>query len=278
MRYLVTLLVLISTTVYSQSLQVMTYNIRLDTEVDGVNQWPLRKEKVAGIIRTHNPDIVGVQEALHHQLQDLLRLLPDYTYCGAGRDDGKEKGEYSAILIRSSRFGILEQSTSWLSETPDVPGSKSWDAAITRIVTRARLFDKDSRTEIVVLNTHFDHIGTEARRNSAEILVRMAHDYHETTHAPTLVLGDFNCERTEEPYQVMTAEGSVLLDSKPAGDSNGTFCGFEVGAMPCKAIDYIFHTREWVPRNYQVIHDHEGRYYPSDHLPVLASFDLASGG
>ena len=120
----------------------MSYNIRYDNPGDGVNAWPNRIEKVTALIRKHNPDLIGVQEALHHQLQDLVRLLPDYSYVGVGRDDGKEKGEYTAILFRNSRFGLLHDSTRWLSETPEVPGSKSWDAAITRIVTKAKFLIK----------------------------------------------------------------------------------------------------------------------------------------
>jgi endonuclease/exonuclease/phosphatase family metal-dependent hydrolase len=275
MRLTILLALLINTSlVYSQSIKVMTYNIRLDTPADGINQWPQRMDRVAGLIRKYDPDVVGVQEALHHQLQDLIRLLPEYSYCGTGRDDGKEKGEYSAILIRNSRFGVLEQTTSWLSETPDVPGSKSWDAAITRVMTRARVFDKDSRKELVLINTHFDHIGTEARKNSATLILNAVKGFYETTRTPTLVMGDFNCERTEEPYTVLTQDPAVLYDSRPPGDSSGTYCGFEVGAMECKAIDYIFHTREWVVRDFRVVKDHHEKYYPSDHLPVIAAFDL----
>src|SRR5689334_14278278 len=151
---------------YAQPLKVMTYNIRYDNPGDGVNAWPNRIEKVTALIRKYNPDIIGVQEALHHQLQDLVRVLPDYSYVGVGRDDGKVKGEFSAILFRNSRFGLLSDSTFWLSETPQIPGSKSWDAAITRLVTEAKFFDKELRTDFIVFNTHFDHIGKEARMNS----------------------------------------------------------------------------------------------------------------
>jgi endonuclease/exonuclease/phosphatase family metal-dependent hydrolase len=155
------------TSSFSQSLKVMTYNIRVDTPVDSVNRWPNRVDKVVALINTYYTDIIGVQEALHHQLQDLLKLLPNYSFCGVGRDDGKELGEYSAILFRNSRFGMLANETRWLSETPEVPGSISWDAAMTRVVTSARFYDKELKKEFVVFNTHFDHLGKAARSASA---------------------------------------------------------------------------------------------------------------
>ncbi len=270
----------------AQTVKVMTYNLRLDTPDDGVNQWPKRTNKVVALITKYNPDIIGVQEALHHQLQDLLRMLPDYSYCGAGRDDGKEKGEYSAILFRNSRFGLLDTKTQWLSETMDIPGSKSWDAAITRVFTTARFFDRETRKEFVMVNTHFDHIGKVARASSAKIIktylagLETAANTNNTTEKieiPMIVSGDFNSEPTEEPYLNMVEQQGalVLYDSRPASSTAGTFCGFKVGTMPCKTIDFIFHTKQWIARNYQVITDNDGTYYPSDHLPVLVDFDLA---
>lgn len=257
----------------------MSYNLRLDTPDDGVNQWPKRKEKVVALITKYNPDIIGVQEALHHQLQDLIKMLPDYSYCGVGRDDGKEKGEYSAILFRNSRFGLLDTHTTWLSLTPEIPGSKSWDAAITRIYTIARFFDRYTKKELVMANTHFDHVGKVARAASAELIkAYLAGMKAGGSTAPVIVSGDFNSEPIEEPYLNMLDERHkdlILFDSRPTASTAGTYCGFKVGGMPCKTIDFIFHTQEWVARNYQVITDNDGTYYPSDHLPVVVDFDLA---
>jgi len=279
-----------------QTLKVMSYNLRLDTPDDGVNQWPKRVDKVVALITKYNPDIIGVQEALHHQLQDLLKNLPDYSYCGVGRDDGKEKGEYSAILFHNTRFGLLNTDTRWLSETEDVPGSKSWYAAITRIYTIARFFDRNTKKEFVMANTHLDHIGKVSREISTQLikdyLMKMKAEALESNensknNIPIIISGDFNSEPTEVPYLRML-EGGIkeyivdgarkeltLYDSRPNGSTAETYCGFKVGAMPCKTIDFIFHTKEWIARNYQVITDNDGTYYPSDHLPVLVDFDLA---
>ncbi len=270
--FLFAFLLMINHSMQGQSIKVMTYNIRLDTEKDGVNAWPKRKHKVFELIKKYDPDILGVQEALHHQLQDLVANLSGYTYVGVGRDDGKEAGEYSAILLKNEKFEIKDNGTFWLSETPDVPGSKSWDAAITRVASWAKLFDKKLSKEFLIVNTHFDHIGKEARRNSAQLIKDRITSIRESL--PVVLTGDFNCTRNEPPYKVvMNSENLKLIDPAPSNPS-GTFCSFEVGSMECNAIDYIFITPEWKATNYTVIKDNDGKYYPSDHLPVLVEVEF----
>jgi len=272
------------TTVYSfgQTIKVMSYNIRLDTESDGVNQWKNRIDKVYNLIKNNNPDLLGVQEAMHNQMMDLKNNLTGYDFVGVGRDDGKEKGEYSAIFYKKDKFEVLTQKTFWLSETPDVPGSKSWDAAITRVVTVAILKDRATGKTFAYFNTHFDHIGIEARKNSAKLIkiliagfnagVSIAENHSEL---PLIVSGDFNSEPTDEPYQTMLNGSDIkLFDSRPAEDLTGTFCGFEVNSIKCKTIDYVFHSTHWKTTSYQVIQTHDGKYYPSDHLPVVATLIL----
>ncbi|HMG92921.1 MAG TPA: endonuclease/exonuclease/phosphatase family protein, partial [Chryseolinea sp.] len=212
----------ISVTVASaQQVKVMTYNIRLDTPVDSINQWPKRTQKVVDLIRKYDPDILGVQEAIHHQLMDLVKNLPQYDYVGVGRDDGKTKGEYSAILYKKEKFSVLQQGTFWLSETPDVPGSKSWDAAITRVASWAKLRDKKTGKDFLSINTHFDHIGKEARRNSAALLKKKTNELGKDL--PVIITGDFNCMRSDPPYStIMNPEGIKLIDPLP-GEPVGTF-------------------------------------------------------
>ncbi|MDL5046790.1 endonuclease/exonuclease/phosphatase family protein [Oscillatoria amoena NRMC-F 0135] len=275
MRKLITVSVLmICQMVCAQSVRVMTYNIRFDNPDDGVNAWPNRIQKVVALIQKHNPDIIGMQEALHHQVQDLLRMLPDYSYVGVGRDDGKEKGEYCAIAYRNDRFGVLRAQTIWLSATGEV-GSIGWDAAITRIATWVRLYDKELKQELVIANTHFDHAGKQARSGSAAYLAGYFGYMFNGRQQPFVLMGDFNCDRAEEAYAALLKIANGITDTKPANDSTGTYCGFEVGAMECKAIDFIFYTKDWALRHYEVIRDNDGKYYPSDHLPVLAAFELS---
>ncbi|MBX2914318.1 MAG: endonuclease/exonuclease/phosphatase family protein [Cyclobacteriaceae bacterium] len=268
----------------AQTVSVMSYNIRLDTESDGVNQWKNRPNKVINLIKKYNPDLVGVQEALHNQMLDLQKGLPEYSHIGVGRDDGKEKGEYSAIFYKKEKFEVLIQNTFWLSETPDVPGSKSWDAAITRVVSFALLKDKSTGKEFLYANTHFDHIGKEARKKSAEMIKTFIAGFMsgaafpnptETKKIPVIVSGDFNSEPTDAPYLTITnGEHFRLFDSRPANNLTGTFCGFELNKMACRTIDYIFHSEDWKASGYQVIQDNDGTYYPSDHLPVLVTLTL----
>lgn len=250
----------------------MTYNIRYDNPGDGINQWSSRKEKVYDLIRKYNPDLLGVQEALHHQLTDITGNITAYAYIGVGRDDGKEKGEYSAILYKKDRFDVLGKGTFWLSETPEVAGSKSWDAAITRVATWAKMRDKRSRREFFVINTHFDHIGREARAKSATLLKTKALDIGRGL--PVIISGDFNCTRDELPYKTIMDKSSLTLIDPAPQDPPGTFCSFTVNSITCRPIDYVFHTAEWTASNYQVIQDNDGLYYPSDHLPVMVALTL----
>lgn len=273
MRKLTFIFVFIATALGAQPYKVMTYNIRYDNPGDGVNQWDSRKSKVFSLIEKHAPDIIGVQEALHHQLEDIADALDGYAYFGAGRDDGKQKGEHSAIFVRKDRFRILEENTFWLSKTPKVPGSKDWDAAITRVVTWGKLQDKKSNQTFVMINTHFDHIGKESRKNSAAILKDSAASISDGL--PVIVTGDFNFTRDKEPYAVMMKDSGLKLTDVAPSDTPGTACGFAVGARPCSAIDYIFHSSHWTSSNYQVIQDNDGKFYPSDHLPVMATLSLA---
>ena len=253
----------------AQTLKVMTYNIRLDTPVDSMNQWPKRSHKVFALIRKYNPDILGVQEAIHHQLMDLIKNLSEYDYIGVGRDDGKTNGEYSAILYKKDRFTILQQNTFWLSETPDVPGSKSWDAAITRVASWGKFTDNKTKAAFLVINTHFDHIGKEARRKSTELLKQKAAELGQ--NLPLIITGDFNCMREEPPHTVMMDSKGVTLSDPLPGTPIGTFCGFHVNSIECRAIDYIFHSQQWTASDYMVIQDNDGKYYPSDHLPVMTT-------
>ena len=268
---LATLLFLISFCGFSQSVKLMTYNIRFATPHDGVNEWRLRKDKVSQLRKKYDPDMIGVQEALLSQIEDILTDLPDYAYIGVGRDDGKTAGEFSAILYKKNKFKVNEQSTFWLSETPEIPGSKNWDAAITRVATWGKFTEVSAEREFIVINTHFDHIGQEARKNSAALLTRKSEEI--AKNLPTLIMGDFNCTRDEKPYQVLLSAGINLKDPAPSNPP-GTFCTFAVDSIPCKAIDYLFYTPHWTAKNYKVITDNNGKYYPSDHLPVIADFTL----
>lgn len=256
----------------SQEIKVMTYNIRYDNPGDGINAWSNRTEKLPALISKYDPDLIGLQEAMHNQLMTILEKLPQYGYIGVGRNDGKENGEYSAILYRKDRFEVVSSKTTWLSETPDVIGSKSWDTALTRILTHSKLKDKKTGKTFLFYNTHFDHVGKEARRHSAELILKTIESERGKQDMPVIVTGDFNSPPDEAAYKTIVAS-PLLIDSR--GDSQqGTFCTFAVNGPPCRTIDYLFASKHWKKLDYKVITDNDGTNYPSDHLPVMATFEL----
>lgn len=263
--------------------RVMTFNIRYDTPNDGPNAWPHRKKLAASVIRFHGADLVGLQEALKHQLGDLQALLPEYAWLGVGRADGRESGEYSAILYRKDRFEPLENGTFWLSETPDVAGSKSWDAAIERIVTWAYFRDRATGRTFYHFNTHFDHRGEAARAESARLIVRRI--VEKAGGAPVVLTGDFNATEDTPPYRILTgaegqaaAPGPLLHDAlhRAAHGHHGptsTWNGFEA-IEPGRRIDYVFVSKGVHVQQHGILADTWDGRFPSDHLPVLAEVTL----
>lgn len=257
----------------------MTFNIRMNTPADGANAWPLRKDKAASQIVFHQVDLLGVQEALFDQMNDLQQLLPEYKYVGVGRDDGKTKGEFSAIFYKASRFEVLSSSTFWLSESPEVPGSKGWDAAITRIVTWAYFKDKKTGKRFYMFNTHFDHMGKMARANSAKLLLEKVNTIAGQTTA--IITGDFNSEPTDEPIQIIknSADALHLSDTEAISETphygpTGSFNGFQPAELKDVPIDYIFYKGKIkVFRHATLSQTWKGRF-SSDHFPVFATVSI----
>jgi endonuclease/exonuclease/phosphatase family metal-dependent hydrolase len=279
-KYLfISLLLLFSVSMSAQELNVMTFNIRYNTMSDSVNAWPNRKDKVASQILFHEAHIVGVQESLHDQMADLQQRLPQYKYAGVGRDDGKEKGEYSAIFYDTTRLQALQTKTFWLSETPEVAGSKSWDAAITRIVTWVKFRDRKTKKIFFAFNTHFDHIGKIARRESAKLLLQKVKEIAGNT--PAVITGDFNAEPADEPIQVIKDISDPLhftdakeLSKKSHYGPTGTFNGFKNKERNDQPIDYIFIKGKWkVIKHATISQTWEGRF-ASDHFAVMAILNL----
>ena len=254
-----------------QSITAITYNIRYDNPGDGEDAWPKRRDMLAAQLRFYQPDIFGIQEGLERQVIYLSEQLPDYQRVGAGRDDGKTAGEYSALYFRSDRFRLLESGTFWLSTTPDTV-SKGWDAALPRICTWAHLHDSISGKNIWAFNTHFDHIGKVARAESARLIAAQIAKRN-IKNEPVIVMGDLNAEPEEEPIQVLKnsfSESFAASKIPPFGPS-GTFNGFKFHEPVVRRIDYIFTSKNhWTVEQTAVLSDSKNCHYPSDHLPVLA--------
>jgi len=262
-------------------LRVMSFNIRYNNPNDGPNAWPHRREWVAQIVRDSRTDVAGFQEVLHTQLQDMQRLLPDHALYGVGRDDGKQKGEYVPIFYRRDKFELLDKSVFWLSQTPDVVGSRGWDAAITRVTTWLKLKDRSSGAAFFVFNTHFDHRGVEARTESARLLRRRMQSI--AGDAPMVLVGDFNSRTSSEAYQTLVGrsdEVGVELDDAwdvTASQRQGpdsTWNGFREVA-PGRRIDFVFVGNRFAVRSHTILAEQRDGRFPSDHLPVLAELSLA---
>ena len=259
-----------------KSLRVMTFNIRYDEPRDGDNAWTNRKTKVAAVIRFHKADLIGVQEAQSNQLKDLEKLLPDFAWCGVGRTDGKTDGEFSAIFYRISRFKLIETKTFWLSETPEKTGSRGWDANLPRIVTWAKFRDLKTKKIFFQFNTHFDHIGADARINSSKLL--LARIPKIAGNFPFVVTGDFNANEETDVYKILTGKKDAgkfkLTDARYVSinghfGGNSTFNEFKE-LIPAMKIDYIFVGKTAQVLEHGVLSDRWDGLWASDHLPVLA--------
>jgi endonuclease/exonuclease/phosphatase family metal-dependent hydrolase len=256
----------------SQSINIITYNIRYATEKDGVNAWSKRKDNVKALVKFYDADLLCTQEALAEQY-DFLLENSDFEAVGAGRDDGKRKGEFSPIYFNKNRFSKKDGGVFWLSQTPDVP-SKGWDAMFNRVCTWVRLYDKLNKKEFLVFNTHYDHVGVQARIESAKLIKQKIQEI--APKLPVVYTGDLNV--TPETDAIATIK-SFLSDSKevsmeaPYGPE-GTFNGFKFDSPLKDRIDYIFVNKGFKVLKYAVLSDSKNQRYFSDHLPVFAKLAL----
>ncbi len=248
-------------------IRVMSFNARVDQASDGDDAWTHRKEKAASVIRLHEPDVIGCQELLVHQLADIREALPGYEWVGEDRGTGDRPSEHVPVGYRTDRFTCHDHDTFWLSETPEAPGSLGWDAAHPRIATWARLEDAVTGRDLLHLNTHLDHRGERARRRGASLVVERLDEI--APESPVVVTGDMNCQPGSKPYERLT---DPLTDARELSthDHHGptsTFHGFT--GTPTERIDYILVDGLDV-RQHATLTDRWDDRYPSDHFPVLA--------
>ena len=256
-------------------LTAMSFNIRYGTANDGENRWPLRRDFLVDVIREQAADVIGLQEALAFQIDEITAAVPMYAAIGVGRDDGARKGEYSAILFRRDRFQVSDAGTFWFSDTPEVIASTSWGNRITRICTWARLVDRDGRA-FWHFNVHLDHESQPSRERSAALLRKRIAE-RRLPQEPVIVTGDFNAGEQNAAVSAMTAGGAFLDTFRikhPDEKVAGTFSGFDAARTTGEKIDYVF-----VPPGAEVIRadilrtSRAGRT-PSDHFPVIAHIRL----
>lgn len=272
----------------SESVRAMTFNVRYDEPEDGEHAWSRRRDAVASTIRFHDPHLVGLQEPLPSQMTDLRDRLPAYEWVGKPRDDGELRGEYAAIGYRPDSFELVDADTFWLSETPEVPGSRGWDAVCPRIATWARLHHRPSGLGLVHCNTHFDHRGERARRESAKLVARRLGD---VADEPVVLTGDLNCLAGDPAYRILTgagrapgaapATGIELADAMELAThghhgprtTRTDFTTLE----PDRRVDHVLVSEDLAVRQHGCCTDlRPSGDFPSDHLPVLVEL-LASG-
>lgn len=252
----------------AQGFSVMSFNIRLDTPVDGENRWDNRKQELSKMIDFYNPDFVGLQEVLHNQLVYVDSSLQDYCYVGVGRDDGKEKGEYSPIFFNSNKYVLIKHQTFWLSEKPDSV-SVGWDAALPRICTYGLFANKLTGNRVHVFNTHFDHVGKKAVTESARLIQRIIEQLT-TANSRVVLMGDFNSEPGSEPIEIISRSlQSALNGEKGIYGPKGTFNAFNDSIIAQRQIDYVF-VQNFNVLSYRHVDDRmPNNRFISDHFPIL---------
>ena len=259
----------------AQRIIVGTYNIRMQTTADSGNLWVNRAPMVSALVRFHQFDIFGTQEGFRNQLTDITRALPEFSFYGVGRDDGKEKGEHSAIFFKKDRFQLLNKGDFWLSETPDQP-SKGWDGkCCNRICSWVQLEDKQTGKRFYVFNAHFDHEGKVARAESSKLILQRIQNI--AGAEPVVLTGDFNTGQQSEPYMNIVNSG-IIADAFRKTNfpyaNNGTFNGFGRRIGTTEIIDHIFVTDHFLVSRWGILTDSYLGKYPSDHFPVLAEISF----
>ena len=261
----------------TNNINLMSYNIRCGScePKESPNNWEKRKYFVAHLIKTHNPDIIGLQEAELFQIEDLVEMLDHYSWMGVGRDDGKDKGEANAILFRTGRFSLQGQQTLWLSPTPLQP-SRGWDAAYRRTLSIAKLLDAQSKQFVYAFNIHLDNEGETARQESAKMLLGEIAKIDAAS--PVMVTGDFNFTASAKGYEIInqTLADAEKISTTPAQGGAKTFNGFGEDKDPNNKIDFVFVKNSMKVESHLIDTTTYNNLYPSDHYPIVVNIDTAA--
>ncbi|MEX0987238.1 MAG: endonuclease/exonuclease/phosphatase family protein [Bacteroidales bacterium] len=254
-------------------LNVITYNIRLNTPGDGEHAWPHRKADVINLLKFHRADIFGLQEAKHEQVMAIDSAFPGFSFVGVGRDDGATAGEYTPVFYNHNKFKLLDSGNFWLSETPGKPGL-GWDAVCNRICSYASLQERSTGKRIMVFNTHFDHVGVEARKNAADLIISRIKTMAGDT--PVILTGDFNLPPESVPIGKLSGflNDAYHVTKLPPHGATGTWSGFRYEDAKGKRIDYIFVSDGVTVKRYGALTDSRDGNFFSDHLPVLVEVDF----
>lgn len=259
----------------------MSFNIRYGTAKDGENEWPARRAMLFDVIRESDADLIGLQEALAFQIDEILTAVPGYAVVGVGRDDAARAGEFSAILFKKDRLRVADAGTFWFSDTPEVPASKSWGNSITRICTWARFIDRDGRG-FYHFNLHLDHQSQPSRERST-VLLRQRITARAFPSDPVIVTGDFNVGEQNPALSTLVSKSDAaapFVDTyrvlHAAETVVGTFNGFKMGNTGGDKIDYVLVQPGAEVLSAEIVRTSRNDRYPSDHFPVVAKVRLAT--
>ncbi|MBI2423238.1 MAG: endonuclease/exonuclease/phosphatase family protein [Candidatus Hydrogenedentes bacterium] len=255
-------------------LKIMSFNVRYGTAKDGENAWEKRKEVLTRAIQSEDPDLLGLQECLLFQAGYIVSQLPNYQWLGMGRE-ATGGGETTVILYKKEHFSPLKTGTFWLSETPEVPGSKSWDSSLPRIATWARFLHGPSGATFYHFNTHFDHRGQEARKQSGILLAAKAASIVQEKE-PVLLTGDFNSTDDESPWKALSDGGfkDAWRTAPQLSGTQGTFGGFGAPKEDGARIDWVLYMGDVTAKRCASLGYSENGRFPSDHVPVVADLTL----
>jgi endonuclease/exonuclease/phosphatase family metal-dependent hydrolase len=262
-------------------LKVMSFNIRYGAANDGTNSWPHRSRLVLETIQTFDPDLLGLQEVLGFQADYLKERLPGYAFHGVGREDGVAKGEFVPLMYKRDRFELSYSGHFWLSETPELPGSKSWDSSLPRMLSWVILRDRHVPDRpFVFANVHFDHRGPQARLESARLIRQRAAEIQD--EHPVVLTGDFNTTEDDPPYAVLVRgegfQNHPFVDTyraiHPERSPNEASFSSWIGVRQGSRIDWVLHSPEFNTLNSAINYTQEAGRYPSDHYPVEAVLRL----
>jgi endonuclease/exonuclease/phosphatase family metal-dependent hydrolase len=259
------------------TIDALTFNIRYDNPKDGEDAWPKREAMVGEWLKAELPDVVGLQEALRHQIDDIREAVPEYAEYGVGRDDGKSKGEHCTILFKSDRFEPGKGGTFWLSDTPEAVASSSWGNDIPRICTWLHLTDKETKRGFYVYNAHWDHRSQPSRERAAELIAKRILERTKKAD-PIILMGDFNA--AEDNPAIATLKKHFVDTYRlihPDEKFVRTFSGFKPIKAEGGKIDHIF----ILPGTAEITSAAIERYHRdghtlSDHFPVRAKLSFKS--
>ena len=277
---LVLILFTLQSFVSAFEIDALSFNIRFDTSKDGENAWPKRKEMVGQWVKSESPDVIGLQEALRHQIDDIKKVATAYSEYGVGRDDGKSRGEHCTILYLKKRFSLDKSDcgTFWFSDTPEKVASKSWGNEIPRICTWARFIEKKTDKGFYVYNVHYDHRSQPSRLGASELIIQRI-SKRKRSNEPIILMGDFNASENNPAIKIFKDEPLNLVDTfrvvKPDENLVKTFHGFRGGSFSGGKIDHVF----MLPKmgkvsSAEIVRFNKEKRYLSDHYPVRAKLSF----